>query len=98
MFLLTGKDDSLDSELGMTSAVVLRLVEPLQGRGHHLLFSELRERGFEACGTLWLNRRGVPPEVKVPMSKGENDGMKIVQWHDKRVVLILSTIHGGQDG
>ena len=92
----------------MTSAVVLRLVGQIQGRGHHLymdnfytsplLFSELRERG--SCGTLRLNHRGVPPEVKALMRKGESrtvsleDGMKIVQWHDKRVVSILSAIHG----
>ena len=109
-FFLTGKDDSLDSELGMISAVVLRLVEPLQGGGHHLymdnfytsplLFRELRQCGFEACGTIRLNRRGVPPEVKKPMRKGESravsldDGMRIIQWHDKRVVSVLSTIHG----
>ena len=82
MFFLTGKDDSLDSELGMTSSVVLQLAEPLQGRGHHLymdnfytsplLFRKLHEQGFEACGTLQLNRKGVPPEVKMPIRKGES--------------------------
>ena len=108
--LLTGKDDSLDCELGMTSAVVLRMVEPLQNRGHHLymdnlytspkLFRELHLLGFEACGTLRLNRKGVPPEVKTVMKKGErrrvalDDDLNIVQWHDKRVVSILSTLHG----
>ena len=63
------------------------------------LFTELRVRGFEACGTLRLNRRGVPPEVKASMQKGErrtvavNDQMVVVQWRDKRIVSILSTLH-----
>ena len=102
----TGKDDSLDGELGMTAAVVLRLVEPICGLGHHIyvdnlytspaLFTRLHSQGFEACGTLRLNRRGIPPEAK---GRGEkrlvpvDDDMNVVQWHDKRVVSILSTLH-----
>ena len=63
-----------------------------------LLFSELHRLGFEACGTLRVNRRGVPPEAKSPLPKGERrviqlEGMNIVQWHDKRTVSLLSTIH-----
>ena len=88
---------------------MLRLVHPISGRGHHLytdnfytspaLYSELQRLGFEACGTLRLNRRGVPPEAKSALSKGESrtipveDTMKVVQWHDKRVVSILTTVH-----
>ena len=64
----------------------------------HLLL-QLRSCGFHACGTLRLIRRGVPPEARVKLKKGEqrvippDDTMKVVQWHDKRVVSILSTIH-----
>ena len=76
-----GKDDSLDSgELGMTAAVVLRLVQPICGRGHHIyfdnlytsptLFTRLQSQGFAACGTLRLNRRGVPPEAKMRIERG----------------------------
>lgn len=94
----------------MTAAVVLRLLEPICGRGHHVytdnlytspkLFAELRFRGFGACGTLRLNRRGIPPEAKRSLEKGERrvivieDSMSVVQWHDKRIVSLLSTIHG----
>ena len=93
----------------MTAAVVLRLVEPISGLGHHIymdnfytspaLFLRLRSLGFEACGTLRLTRRGVPPEAKSRLEKGErrlfpvDEGMSVVQWHDKRVVSVLSTIH-----
>ena len=105
----TGKDNTLECELGATAGIVLRLVEPVSGRGHYLytdnfytspaLYGELRHRGFEACGTLCLNRRGVPPEAKSALNKGENrtvpvdNNMSIVQWHDKRVVSILTTVH-----
>ena len=93
----------------MTAAVVLRLVEPISGLGHHIymdnyytspaLFSRLRSLGFGACGTLRLTRRGVPAEAKSRLEKGErrlvpvDEGMNVVQWHDKRVVSVLSTIH-----
>ena len=86
-FLLTGKDDSLSrGDLGMTAAVVLRLVEPICGLGHHMymdnlytspvLFRELRFRGFEVCGTLRLNRREIPLEAKGKLEKGESDSSR----------------------
>ena len=93
----------------MTTAVVLRLVEPICGLGHHMytdnlytspaLFAELHSRGFGACGTLRLNRRGIPPEVKGRLEKGRtrlisvDDNMSVVQWHDERVVSMLTTLH-----
>ena len=93
----------------MTESVVLKLVRPICGHGHHLycdnlytspsLFLQLRSRGFHACGTLRLNRRGVLLEAKMNLKKGElrviplNDIMKVVHWHDKRVVSIVSNIH-----
>ncbi|CAI8018990.1 PiggyBac transposable element-derived protein 4, partial [Geodia barretti] len=89
----------------MTAAVVLRLVEPISGLGHHIymdnlytspaLFLRLRSLGFGACGT----RHGVPAEAKSRLEKGErclipvDEGMNVVQRHDKRVVSVLSTIH-----
>ena len=100
--------DSLQCEMGVTEGVVLMLVDPIAGLGHHLytdnlytspqLYAELRRRGFEACGTMRLNRRGVPPEAKSSSPKGErravciDDNLRVVQWHDKRTVSILSTL------
>ena len=85
------------------------MLEPVGGLGHHLytdnlytsprLFSELRVRGFEACGTLRLNRRGVPAEAKASLQKGGRraiaveDSMAVIQWRDKRLVSLLSTVH-----
>ena len=40
-----GKDDSLGTtDTGMTHAVVMRLIDPIKGRGH--------DNGFGACGTV----------------------------------------------
>ena len=60
--LCVGKDDTSSTDLGITSGVVLRLVEPICGHGHHVymdnlytsptLYAELHLQGFGACGTL----------------------------------------------
>lgn len=87
----------------------MALVEKLQGRGHHIytdnyysspaLFTELREKGFGACGTVRVNRRGVPPEIKKNLAKGEicsvaiDETMVALKWADKRQVSMLSTVH-----
>ena len=58
------------------------LVEGLEHKGHHLycnnyyssrvLFSDLRELGFGACGTVRFNCRGLPEKItsKSTISKG----------------------------
>ena len=93
----------------MTHAVVMKLVDPIKGRGHHVymdnfytaprLFSDLRDNGFGACGTLRLNRRGLPAAIKESVKKGEmkafqlDTSMLAIKWVDKRVVTALTTIH-----
>ena len=79
----TGKDNSLDtSEVGVTHAVVLKFLQGLEGRGHHVytdnyysspaLFGDLQRLGFSACGTVRKNRRGLPDETtKAKLKKGE---------------------------
>ena len=56
--------------------------------------------GFGACGTVRLNRRGLPERIKAQstMSKGDvqsvsKDGLLAVKWMDKRQVTMISTIH-----
>lgn len=110
MYVRVGKDDSLDtSAVGMTHAVVVKLLEGLEGRGHHVytdnfytspaLYGDLRRLGFGACGTVRVNRRGVPTEMKAALKKGEttstqiDSSMMVLKWMDKRPVVMLSTIH-----
>ena len=63
------------------------------------LFQDLLGEGFEACGTLRSNRKGIPEDVKTAkLRKGEShfskdDSLLFMKWKDKRDVLILSTIH-----
>ena len=116
--LHVGKDDSISTELGMTSGVVLRLVEPICGRGHHLytdnlytspsLFTELRLLGIGACGTLRMNRRGIPPEAKASLRRERREqyhwtpqwtlfsGMinVLCQFYQPFTVIKLSQWHG----
>jgi len=93
----------------MTHAVVMKLVDPIQGRGHHVymdnfytsskLFCDLRANGFGACGTLRINRRGLPNDIKETVKKGEKKAFQLdnsllaIKWMDKRVVTALATIH-----
>ena len=93
----------------MTHAVVMKLVDPIKSRGHHVymdnyytspqLFSDLRATGFGACGTVRLNRRGLPEAVKENVRKGETKAihmdatMLLIKWMDKRAVTALTTIH-----
>lgn len=96
--------------MGITQALVVSLVEGLENKGHHLycdnyytspdLFLTLRSLGFGACGTVRVNRRGVPASIKAKdkMTMGEvksvnTGGVLALKWKDKRVVTILSTIH-----
>ena len=71
-----GKETDLlqDTSLLHTTRVVLTLVEPLQGLGHHVitdcfysspeLAMALEKRGLVFTGTVQINRRGMPLAVK----------------------------------
>ena len=63
------------------------------------LFSDLRDNGFGACGTVQVNRRGLPAAMKENVRKGEtkaiqlDNSMLTVKWMDKRAMTALTTIH-----
>ena len=105
-----GKDDSPGTaDVGMTQAVVMRLVDPNKGRGHHVymdnyytspqLFSDLCDIGFGVCGKVQVNRRGLPAAMKESVRKGETKGIQLdnsmlaIKWMDKCAVTALTTIH-----
>jgi len=111
----TGKNTILQSSLftpdtPKTAAVVLELLEPLFGRGHTLfidifskspeLASKLKiEHSTDYVGTLKLNRKNVPKEMKdKKLEKGEiiarhSGSVTVLKWHDKRNVNMVSTYH-----
>ena len=63
------------------------------------LFQDLRRLGFGDCGTVRINRRGLPQAMKSKLQKGEiisekvDDKMIALKWMDKRPVTMLTTVH-----
>ena len=85
---------------GYTHAIVLSLLEGLEGRGHHVFTdnyysspAELHDLGFGACGTVRIYRRGIPAILKSTLAKGDVESMLALKWMDKRPVSMLTTIH-----
>jgi hypothetical protein len=65
------------------------------------LFVELKSNQLGACGTLRINRIGVPEQVKKTKLKKEGpavterdgDGLLYICWFDRKQVNLLSSIH-----
>ena len=108
--LYTGKDvDTPPSPLGLAHRAVLELLDDCGARGTassqttftpvHIYSRTCRRRGFEACGTLRSNRKGIPDDVReAKLRKGEShfsqdDTLLFMKWKDKCDVLMLSTFH-----
>ena len=110
--LYTGKEENAPAaDLGLAHRVVLELLDDdrLKSKGYRVftdnfysspaLFHDLLEEGFEACGTLRSNRKGIPYDVKTAqLRKGEtkfskDDCFIFMKWQDKRDVLMMSTFH-----
>jgi len=110
-----GKNTVLQSSLitpdtPKTAAVILELLEPLFGHGHMLwidnffnspeLARKLKiEFSTDCVGTLKLNRKNVPREVKdKKLEKGDiivkhSGPVTLLKWCDKRNVTMVSTYH-----
>ena len=71
--LYTGRTRGRGVENGLTYRAVTKLCRPIYDKGHHIfmdnyfsspeLFAELVRNQTGACGTLRLNRHGVPEEL-----------------------------------
>ena len=108
--LYTGKEGERH-EYGLAHRVVTELLDDqrLEGKGYiiytdnfyssPMLFRELIEKGFGACGTARKDRRGIPCSIRnTSLKKGEvvhsiDDQILTLKWHDKRDVFMLSTFH-----
>lgn len=101
------------ADLPFTSRIVVHLAQKLknvtQAEGYHIftdrfytsctLAEEMKKMKFDLTGTVMMNRRGLPIEVKQKKLKvGEviamhNDYASVLAWKDKRVVHMLSTVY-----
>lgn len=108
----TGKDKQTgQQEKGLASRVVKSLLEGLQNKGHVIyldnfyssvdLFRDLQGMGFGACGTVRVNRKGLPQDMKnIKKKKGDlpdiwiNNQSQILacSWQDTGKVSMISTV------
>lgn len=113
--IYTGKQERAHRNLSHHVVIELMQSAGLLGRGYKLfvdnfytavdLFTELWEdHQTAACGTVRINRRGLPRDIiaKKPAGLGRERGEYVyryqrpilaIAWRDKRVVFVLSTIH-----
>ena len=82
-------------------------------QGYHLYFDnfytspslcqQLLESGILSCGTMRVNRRGLPEDIKPAPRDGFRQGdilfwkcgsLTAVRWKDKRAITAISTLHG----
>lgn len=104
----TGRVEGRQTEEGLGSRVVKDLTRNIQGN-HHVIYMDnffsspelyeyLLERDTYCCGTVRMNRRGMPEAIKglklkergetVALQKGN---LVATAWKDKKVVTYLST-------
>ena len=81
--VIIGKEDDTTAK-GLAHRVVLSLITGLEGKGYHIymdnfytspaLFTDLKRKGFEACGTIRTNcSRGLSNSFKMTtLEKGTN--------------------------
>ncbi|XP_023217915.1 piggyBac transposable element-derived protein 4-like [Centruroides sculpturatus] len=110
--LLCDKVKDLDLKgFNKTSRVVLTLMESRLDKGHRLfldnyysspkLYDTLARYKTDVVGTVRMNRRDLPPDMKDKVLKpGEvcswyRGRLMALKWHDKKDVCMLSTIHDG---
>ncbi|CAH1972612.1 unnamed protein product [Acanthoscelides obtectus] len=109
--IYTGADtiyEAQHSQEPVTSRIVLSLVDSLLDKGYRLfldnyytsvdLVHKLVKRRTDCVGTIRANRKGIPKDLQVKLSKGQsvaryNRKIMIQKWHDKKDVLMISTLH-----
>jgi hypothetical protein len=108
--IYTGRDaKAVAHEDGLGARVVKHLCQPLHGKNHHVymdnffsspkLFTDLQADGVYCCGTLRLNRKGVPAGMKAKRLVRKQGDFAIYQkgnltataWKDKKQVNFLAT-------
>jgi hypothetical protein len=107
--IYTGKETAQNNNLPLGTRVVTNLVAPYYNKAHHIYFDNfftsvdlveclLRNKTY-SCGTVRLNRRGLPDEIKKAKLKTSGEMVKMqkgrilaVTWCEKkRQVSLLSS-------
>ena len=110
--IYTGKVEG-GVDVGLPTRVVHNLSVDFRYQGYHLYFDnfytspslcqQLLENGILSCGTVRVNRRGLPEDIKPAPRDGFRRGdilfrkcgsLTAVRWKDKRDVTAISTLHG----
>ncbi|XP_064618404.1 piggyBac transposable element-derived protein 4-like [Liolophura sinensis] len=102
-----------DDNLTKTSRSVMKLIEPYLDKGYHIfadrlynsveLAKALYNRNTYLTGTILLNRKGIPNELKGKRWKrGDRkalrcDNVMVTNWVDKRCVTLISTCYNGNE-
>ena len=111
IIVYTGKNTDIDAKdpLGISGAIVKKMMSKYLGQNHILytdnwytspsLTQYLHEHDTGSCGTV-KQRRKFMPKFVTTKTKGDvqlkkNDTMVAMQWHDKRDVTMISTLHKG---
>lgn len=97
------------NEEPIATRIVLALSDTLLNKGHCLfldnfynspdLAEKLVKQRTDCVGTMRINRRGIPEEIKtIKLAKGETIAMfrkkqMIMKWLDKKYITMISTIH-----
>ena len=79
-----GKESNSQPDKGFSHRVVMSLVSGLEQKGYHVftdnfyssptLYNDLRSNGFDATGTVRINRKGLSDEYKQKkLSKGTHN-------------------------
>ena len=99
--------------VGVAYQVVTSLTEPLYNKGHVVymdnffaspaLFEDLAQHQTGACGTLHVNRQGVPDRIKTarphvgqPPITHTVVHIRYISWYDKRPVNLITNVHSAQ--
>ena len=95
---------------GADCQVIMDLIHPFVNKGHHAYFHNfftstklmkiLMKKKMHVCGTVLMNRKGLPKSMKTLKLKGkdaikqkQNGSMIITIWKDKHHVTVLSTLN-----
>lgn len=95
-------------DFGYGGAIILELIEPYLGKGHHLyadnwftspnLVNELKLRDTLMCGTVKRTLQNMPKSDTKKMKKGQirpfcSNNVLVEYWQDRKSASIISTIH-----